>query len=61
MMTGGQESEVFDGFELEWVDMGEAVLRVRHGGAGPPLLLLHGHPRTHVTTPSVRWRATASR
>jgi haloacetate dehalogenase len=24
-------------------------LRVRHGGSGPPLLLLHGHPRTHTT------------
>jgi haloacetate dehalogenase len=22
---------------------------VRHGGAGPPLLLLHGHPRRHAT------------
>jgi haloacetate dehalogenase len=40
---------VFEGFELEWIDVGEAVLRVRHGGSGPPLLLLHGHPRTHVT------------
>jgi len=24
-------------------------LRVRHGGSGPPVLLLHGHPRTHTT------------
>ncbi|MFD4630874.1 alpha/beta fold hydrolase [Streptomyces sp. NPDC058284] len=24
-------------------------LRVRHGGSGPPVLLLHGHPRTHAT------------
>jgi haloacetate dehalogenase len=40
---------VFDGFTLERVDVGEAVLRVRHGGSGPPVLLLHGHPRTHVT------------
>jgi haloacetate dehalogenase len=39
---------VFDGFELDRVDVGEAVLRVRHGGSGPPLLLLHGHPQTHV-------------
>jgi haloacetate dehalogenase len=22
---------------------------VRHGGSGPPVLLLHGHPRTHAT------------
>jgi haloacetate dehalogenase len=40
---------VFDGFELERVDVGEATLRVRHGGSGPPVLLLHGHPRTHTT------------
>ena len=40
---------MFDGFALERVDVGEANLRVRHGGSGPPLLLLHGHPRTHAT------------
>lgn len=38
---------MFDGFQLEWIDTGEALLRVRHGGSGPPLLLLHGHPQTH--------------
>ena len=30
------------------IDTGEATLRVRHGGSGPPLLLLHGHPQTHL-------------
>ena len=40
---------MFEGFMLDRVDVGEAVLRVRHGGSGPPLLLLHGHPRTHTT------------
>src|SRR3954463_41149 len=40
---------MFDGFALHHIDVGEAVLRVRHGGSGPPLLLLHGHPRTHAT------------
>jgi haloacetate dehalogenase len=40
---------MFEGFELEHIDVGEAVLRVRHGGSGPPVLLLHGHPRTHTT------------
>ena len=46
---GSGQAGVFEGFELERIDVGEAVLRVRHGGSGPPLLLLHGHPRTHVT------------
>src|SRR5690349_16968708 len=41
-------AELFPGFELSFVDTGEATVRVRHGGAGPPLLLLHGHPQTHV-------------
>ncbi len=30
------------------IDTGEAVIRTRHGGSGAPLLLLHGHPQTHV-------------
>ena len=40
---------MFEGFTLELIHVSEAVLRVRHGGSGPPVLLLHGHPRTHVT------------
>jgi haloacetate dehalogenase len=39
---------MFDGFTLEYVETPEARIRVRHGGSGPPLLLLHGHPQTHV-------------
>jgi haloacetate dehalogenase len=39
----------FDDFTLEHIDVGSAVLRVRHGGDGPCVLLLHGHPRTHTT------------
>src|SRR5579859_1290068 len=39
---------MFDGFALEFIDTGEVRLRVRHGGSGPPLLLLHGYPQTHV-------------
>jgi haloacetate dehalogenase len=40
---------MFEDFALDRIDVGEAVLRVRHGGSGPPVLLLHGHPRTHTT------------
>ncbi|BBP59394.1 alpha/beta hydrolase [Pseudomonas sp. St316] len=40
---------MFEGFKLEMIELPEATLRVRHGGSGPPLLLLHGHPRTHTT------------
>ncbi|WP_182885722.1 alpha/beta fold hydrolase [Microbispora sp. H10885] len=40
---------MFDGFTLDRVDLTEVTLRVRHGGSGPPVLLVHGHPRTHMT------------
>jgi haloacetate dehalogenase len=40
---------MFEGFALERIDTGEATLRVRHGGSGPPVVLLHGHPRTLAT------------
>src|SRR5213595_3649355 len=39
----------FEGFELDFVEVGDVTLRVRHGGGGPPIVLLHGHPRTHAT------------
>ena len=45
---------MFEGFELHHLDIGEATIRLRIGGAGPPLLLLHGNPQTHVM-----WHAIA--
>lgn len=45
---------MFKGFQLAMIELPEATLRVRYGGSGPPLLLLHGHPRTHTT-----WHAVA--
>jgi haloacetate dehalogenase len=42
--------EFFTGFEESRVDVGDGVvLRVRAGGEGSPVVLLHGHPRTHTT------------
>ncbi|WP_092545307.1 alpha/beta fold hydrolase [Actinoplanes derwentensis] len=47
---------MFDDFRLDRVTVGDVSVRFRHGGAGPPVVLLHGHPRTHTT-----WHAVAPR
>ncbi len=47
---------MFEGFDLTMIETGAATIRVRHGGSGPPLLLLHGHPQTHMM-----WHAVAPR
>lgn len=39
---------MFDGFELKTLDADGIRIRARIGGNGPPLLLLHGNPQTHV-------------
>jgi haloacetate dehalogenase len=44
----------FEGFRLDKVTVTGGDLRLRHGGNGPPLLLLHGNPQTHVM-----WHAIA--
>ena len=40
---------MFEGFEELRFDTGEAEIYARAGGSGPPILLVHGHPRTHAT------------
>ena len=37
------------GFMRHDVAAGDVRIRLETGGNGPPLLLLHGHPQTHVT------------
>jgi haloacetate dehalogenase len=39
---------LFEGFTERRVSTGEAEIFLRIGGRGPPLLLLHGFPQTHV-------------
>ncbi len=44
----------FDGFTLTTIPVTDGTLRLRHGGSGPPVLLLHGNPQTHAM-----WHAVA--
>ena len=39
---------MFEGFELTRVEANGVGINLRQGGSGPPLLLLHGNPLTHV-------------
>jgi haloacetate dehalogenase len=53
----------FDDLRLTRITVGEVSLRVRTGGSGPPLLLLHGYPETHLAwagSPTA-WRSTRRR
>jgi haloacetate dehalogenase len=52
---------VFEDFELLSVEVSAQVrLRVRRGGTGHPVVLLHGHPRTHTTWHRVAPRLVAA-
>ena len=44
-----REKVMFEGFEIGDFQASGARIRFRHGGKGPPLLLLHGNPMTHVS------------
>jgi len=46
----------FDGFAEHDLATSRGNVFARVGGSGPPLLLLHGYPQTHVM-----WRTTAAR
>ena len=45
---------LFDGFELQTRRLAGGDIRLRVGGSGPPLVLLHGNPQTHLM-----WHAVA--
>ncbi|MBV9969313.1 MAG: alpha/beta hydrolase [Xanthobacteraceae bacterium] len=47
---------LFPGFKHLDIRTKGAIIRVRHGGSGPPMLLLHGNPNNHVL-----WYAVAAR
>lgn len=47
---------MFPNFEERRIDVGDAEIYLRMGGDGPPLLLLHGFPQTHVA-----WHEVAPR
>ncbi|CAN5921681.1 alpha/beta hydrolase [soil metagenome] len=39
---------MFDGFERRQIQVGDVAINLVVAGDGPPLLLLHGYPQTHV-------------
>jgi len=39
---------MLENFRLEQLQVNGITINFRHGGEGPPLLLLHGFPQTHV-------------
>ncbi len=51
---GARMAGFFTDFELTTARVGDGELRLRRGGSGPPLLLLHGNPQTHAM-----WHAVA--
>lgn len=43
------DTPLFPGFRPHLAEVGEGIhIHAEVGGAGPPLLLLHGHPQTHA-------------
>ena len=43
-----------EGFDVQRVALADLTINVAIAGSGPPVLLLHGHPQTHVV-----WRKVA--
>src|SRR5258708_32229822 len=47
-LGGGAEGGMFASFSQHKITTRGAVINFRRAGDGPPLLLLHGYPQTHV-------------
>ncbi len=56
MQQGEAHVRVFDGFVQSRIRASGTEINLRMGGQGPPLLLLHGSPQTHVM-----WHKIAAR
>jgi len=41
-------THMFRGFRRDQIEVAEATINIRLAGEGPPVLLLHGYPQTHV-------------
>jgi haloacetate dehalogenase len=44
----GAQSSLFPGFVTQRIQTSGATINTLRGGSGPPLLLIHGYPQTHV-------------
>ncbi len=49
-------TDFFPGFQVRDIGTSGATIRIVVGGGGPPVLLLHGYPQTHII-----WRKIAQR
>jgi haloacetate dehalogenase len=47
-MSSSDLADLFPGFASHWIDTSIGKMFARSGGAGPPLLLLHGYSQTNV-------------
>ena len=48
MTTPAELADLFPGFAAHDIPTSQGAVFARIGGSGPPLLLLHGYPQTHV-------------
>lgn len=54
--AGAAQATLFPGFRTERIQTSGATIHTLVGGSGPPVLLIHGYPQTHV-----EWHKIAGR